>query len=123
MLNTEKLNYTVHRSSSSEFSRQQISGSKILKSRDKHLLNRDSIYTDDFWKQFSLLMFGHITPPPLSALQFTMLILQWPVKPTNMNTPDNSQHPSNIINFLQVNIGGKIPKPANAQHSDLYCKL
>jgi len=44
MLNTEKLNYTVHRSSTSDFSRgvtngQQISGSKILKSTDKHLLN------------------------------------------------------------------------------------
>jgi len=128
MLNTEKLNYTVQRSSTSEFSTgltngQQISGSKILKSTDKHLLNWDSIYTHGFWKQFSLLMFGHTTLPPLSALQFTMLILHWPVKPTNMSTPDNSQHPSNIINFLQVNIGGKIPKPAKAQHSDLYCKL
>lgn len=68
-------------------------------------------------------MFGHTTLPPHSALQFTMLILQWLVKPTNMSTPDNSQHPSNIINFLQVSIGGKIPKSAKAQHSDLYYKL
>jgi len=68
-------------------------------------------------------MFDHTTPSPLSALQFTMMTLQWPVKPTNMSTPHNSQHPNNIINFLQVNIGGKIPKPATAQLSDLYCKL